>query len=174
MAEGDENDELEKLRAKRDELLGEVKALKAKNAELESARAEAVTRADAAEGEVRRVRLDEPVEAVLGDLFTVRLKHVLPEIREHFDFALGEDGEISFTTKDGEPVTIGSGSGAREAGFTADDVRAALVAHGAFDEILRAPGAGGSGKPPGSGSTAQDAQRQGQKPARVAPTFGLR
>ena len=166
----EEKDDIQGLIAKRDELLGEVKKLKAKVAELEAERDTANARADTAEGDLRRVRLDDPVEAMLGDLFTIKLRHALPEVRDHFDFTLGEDGAVRFTDKEGQPVTLVQDQ--REAGFTADDIRKALIEHGGFDEILRAPGVGGGGKPPNSGG--QGVQSAPQKPEKVAPAFGLR
>ena len=68
----EEKDDIQKLIAKRDELLGEVKKLKARVAELEGERDTATTRADTAEGDLRRVRLDDPVTtgAYTSVLFT--------------------------------------------------------------------------------------------------------
>mgnify|MGYP006432063917 CR=1 FL=1 len=166
----EETDDMQGLIAKRDELLGEVKKLKARVAELEAERDTAKARADTAEGDLHRVKLDEPVESVLGDLFTIKLRHALPEVKDHFDFALGEDGAVHFTDKEGQPVTLVEDG--REAGFNADDIRKALTEHGGFDEILRAPGAGGGGKPPNSGG--QGVSSAPQEPKRVAPSFGLR
>ena len=69
----EDKDDIQGLIAKRDELLNEVKKLKAKVAELEAERDTEKTRADTAEGDLRRVRLDDPVEAMLGDLFTINV-----------------------------------------------------------------------------------------------------
>ena len=168
-----EEDDVQKLLAKRDELLAEVKALKAQKAELETQAATERERAEAAEAEVKRVRLDEPVQEVLGDLFTVKLKYVLPDIEEAFAFQIGEAG-VEFRTKDGEPVKITEGGKEREAAFTPQDVRAALEAHGGFDEVLRAGGVGGAGKPPAFGSGAAPAEPERKTDQAVAPAFGLR
>jgi|GEM_PF-4646573 len=173
MSDDDKKDDVQALIAKRDELLGEVKKLKARLADLEGERDTAVARADTAEADLRRVRLDDPVEQIMGDLFTIKLRHALPEVKDHFDFALDDDGAVKFTTKDGEPVKITEGGKEREAGFTAEDIRAALTEHGGFDEILRAPGVGGSGKPPASTSGAVASDRA-EKGGKVAPAFGLR
>lgn len=172
MADGDKDD-VQKLLAKRDELLGEVKKLKGRVADLEGERDAAQERADTAEADLRRVRLDDPVEHMLGDLFTIKLRHALPEVKDHFDFALGDDGAVKFTTKDGEPVKITEGGKEREAGFNAKDIGAALSEHGGFDEILRAPGVGGSGKPPSS-SSVRSGGGEGKKSDSVAQPFGLR
>lgn len=174
MSGDDTSHDVQGLIAKRDELLGEVRKLKARVAELEGDVSAAVARADTAEADLRRVRLDEPVAHVLGDLFAINLRHALPEVKDHFDFALGDDGNVRFTTKDGSPVTIKDGAKEREAGFSAADIRAALIQHGGFDEILRAPGVGGSGKPPGSGGGSHVASVPAKKAEKVAPAFGLR
>lgn len=173
MSDDDKKDDVQGLIAKRDELLGEVKKLKARVADLESERDAEKARADTAEGDLRRVRLDDPVEQIMGDLFTIKLRHALPEVKDHFDFVLGDDGAVRFTTKEGEPVTITEGGKEREAAFSAGDIRKALTDHGGFDEILRAEGVAGSGKPPASTSSGVSSApvRKGEK---VAPAFGLR
>ena len=173
MSDDDKKDDVQGLIAKRDELLGEVKKLKARVADLEGERDAAQGRADTAEADLRRVRLDEPVEQIMGDLFVVKLRHAMPEVKDHFDFALGDDGAVRFTTKEGEPVKITEGGKEREAAFTAGDIRKALAEHGGFDEILRAEGVGGSGKPPGSASSGVSSAPV-QKGEKVAPAFGLR
>lgn len=169
----DNKDDVQKLLAKRDELLGEVRTLKARVAELEGERDGAVARAATAEAEVKRLCLDDPVAAVLGDLFAVKLKYVLPDIEEDYSFALGDDGQVTFTAKDGAPVKVGEAGKEREAGFNADDIRAALEAHGGFDGVLLSQCKGGGGKQPGSGATGVVTQGP-QKRQKVAPEFGLR
>ncbi|MEI4262332.1 hypothetical protein [Roseovarius sp. D0-M9] len=168
-----EKDDVQGLLAKRDELLREVKNLKGRVAELEGERDAANGRADNAEGEVQRVRLDEPVAAVLGDMFAVKLKYVLPDVQEHFSFNLGDDGQVQFTAKDGARVKVGEAGKEREAGFNSDDVRAALEAHGGFDDVLLTRAKGGTGKPPSAG---QNGVMTGDAPKsqKVAPEFGLR
>jgi len=157
----------EGLLAKRDELLGEVKTLKAKVAGLETELATATATAEAAQSEIQRVKLDQPLEKCLGDMFSVRLKYVLPEVKEHFDFALSDDG-IRFTTKDGDPVMIGD----REAGFNPADIRKALEQIGDFDGVLLSEQKGGGGKPPNSSSGGLISDTKA--PVKVAHKFGLR
>lgn len=173
MSEDNTKHDVQGLIAKRDELLGEVKRLKARVAELEGERDAAQLRADGAEADLKRVRLDDPVESVLGDLFTIKLRHALPEVKDHFDFLLGDDGGVRFTTKEGEAVKIRDGGKEREASFNANDIRQALIEHGGFDEILRAPGVGGGGKQPGSTSSGGQAA-QAKPDRKVATQFGLR
>lgn len=172
MAE-DNKDDVQKLLAKRDELLGEVRTLKARVAELEGERDGAVARADTADAEVKRLCLDDPVADVLGEMFAVKLKYVLPDIEEDFAFALGDDGQVTFTGKDGAAVQVGEAGKEREAGFNADDIRAALEAHGGFDGVLLSQAKGGGGKQPGRGATGLSPQEP-KKAQKVAPDFGLR
>ncbi|NKX43598.1 hypothetical protein [Roseicyclus persicicus] len=174
MADDDDKDGLEPsgLVAKNKELLAEVKGLKARVKELEEELGKAAGRAEVAEAEVRRITLDEPVEAVLGDLFAVKLKYVMPDLREHFDFRL-EDGAVRFVTAEGEPVKIEEAGGKRDAQFTASDVRRALEAHGGFDQVLVSEFKGGSGKPPGSNSGGIRVPPKDRQ-AKVEPRFGLR
>ena len=157
----------EGLLAKRDELLGEVKALKAKVASLEADLGTANATAEAAQQEVQRIKLDEPLAECLGDMFSVRLKYVMPEVQEHFAFSLSDDG-IKFTQKNGDPVKIGD----RDAEFNPADIRKALEQVGGFDGVLLSEQVGGGGKPPSSasGRTITDT------PARPEPQqkFGLR
>jgi len=157
----------EGLLAKRDELLGEVKALKAKVASLEADLGTANATAEAAQQEVQRIKLDEPLAECLGNLFSVRLKYVLPEVQEHFAFSLSDDG-IKFTQKNGDPVKIGD----RDAEFNPADIRTALEQVGGFDGVLLTKMIGGGGKPPSSSSGGAIAD----SPAPHAPRqqFGLR
>lgn len=167
------DDETEGLVNKNRELLGEVKTLKARVKDLEDHLGAEKGRADAAEAEVKRITLDEPVEAVLGDLFAVKLKYVLPDVKEHFDFVLGDDGAVRFVTADGKPVEIEDRGGKREAQFSAADVRKVLEAHGGFDAVLISSHKGGSGKPPGS--TYNGAQPPTTTPPKkLEQKFGLR
>ncbi len=161
------SDEIEKLLAKRDELLGEVKALRAKVVELETEKTGAVERADTAEAKLRKVLLENPVDDVLKGLLAVPSPRILEEVRQTFGFALDDAGNIKFTDKDGKPLMIEASKEAREATFTAKDVRLALEEHGGFDDVLLARGLGGTGR------------NDPQKPikveaAPVASQFGLR
>jgi len=169
-----EKDDVQGLLSKRDELLREVRTLKDRVTELEGERDAATGRAEKAETEVQRVRLDEPVAEILGDMFAVKLKYVLPDIQEHFAFTLADDGKVQFTAKDGAPVKVGDAGKEREASFNPDDVRAALEAHGGFDDVLLSRGKSGGGKPPATRAGAGVALPGAGKARKVAPEFGLR
>lgn len=164
---GQEQVDLSGLTAKRDELLGEVRKLKTRVTELEGERDDAAKRADEAEAEVKRVTIDEPVNSLLADLFTVPLKYVRDGLEEHFQFKPGDDGKLQFLTATGDPVKIED----RSAEFTQDDVHKVLQGLGQFDEVLRGSMATGGGAP-GGGRSGID--QEAKKPPRVAPQLGLR
>ena len=155
------------LIAKRDELLAEVRKLKARLAEVEGERDAEKVRADAAESNLQRVTVDEPVEAVLSKVFAVSLHRVMPDLKEHYRFDRGEDGQLQFRTKEGEPVMVKD----REAGFAEADIHEALSATGKFDDVLRGSLASGSGSPGGSRHPVAKAD---PKKASIDSPFGLR
>lgn len=158
------------LTAKRDELLAENKRLKARLAELEGERDAERARAEKAEGEFRRVTVDEPVEAMLADLFVVPLRHVMGEVREHFSFIRDEAGALQIRAKDGQPVTLEDGT---EVAFEPEPIRKALLEVGTLGEVVRGTLATGGGAPGGSaGQPAGTAKLR--RPELVAPRFGLR
>lgn len=157
------------LTAKRDELLAEVKALKARLKEVEAERDGERVRADKAETELRRATIDAPVEAVLADLFVVPLRHVMGEVREHFDFIRDDAGALQMRGKDGQPVTLEDGA---EVTFEPEAIRKALLEVGTLDEVLRGTLASGGGAPGGNGKL--PAQTGEIRRAPVAQRFGLR
>lgn len=157
------------LTAKRDELLAEVKILKARLKEVEAERDAERERADKAEGEFRRVTIDDPVEAVLADLFVVPLRHVMGEVREHFDFVRDDAGALQMRTKAGEPVKLSDGA---EVTFEPEAIRKALLEVGTLDEVVRGTLAIGGGAPGGKGG--QPAATGPVRRAPVAQRFGLR
>lgn len=106
MTEKQEHD-IDGLLRKNAELLGEVKALKAKVAEIEAERDGARSEAQAAQETMRRVQLEEPLERAAAPAFAVPWRIVRPLIEEHFDIALGEDGAPQITAKaSGEAVPL--------------------------------------------------------------------
>ena len=124
------------LEAKRDELLAETKDLKKRLKEVTDERDGAIARAETAEGEVQQLRIDNPVDEMLKDVFTVPPERARKLIESDFEFKLSEDGLGMF--KDGEKV----------AGFDAKEISEVLSAHGLDSVIVgtRASGAGGSSK----------------------------
>jgi hypothetical protein len=140
--------------------------LKAKVASLEADLGTANATAEAAQQEVQRIKLDEPLAECLGDMFSVRLKYVMPEIQEKFAFSLSDEG-IKFTQANGDPVMIGD----REAEFNPADIRKALEQVGGFDGVLLSEMKSGGGKQPSSSARSIE-----DKTAPHAPRqqFGLR
>jgi hypothetical protein len=148
------------LLRKNAELLGELKAAKARIAELESERDAARADAQAARETMRRVQLEEPLQQALGQAFTVPWRIMRPLLSEHFTFELCDDGRPAITAKStGEPVPIGEMVAAMA---TIPDLAAAL-------RPPRGGGALGNDK----GSSLADVPQPKPKP-KVAATFGLR
>ncbi|CEG53044.1 hypothetical protein LGR51_01035 [Pseudomonas sp. NP21570] len=166
--------ELDRLRQKNAELLDELKRAKAKSndssGELETLRAE-----------VRSLRLDKPLDAMLADLFVVSPRLARAELEEDFSFELDEAGDIVVLNKEGERVTVedppeqGHIRGKqRPIGFNRDDLRKVLAETGKWDRILigtRATGGGASAQPY-RGQTTTAAPAGEPQPAKAG--FGLR
>ncbi|SNT38088.1 hypothetical protein [Tropicimonas sediminicola] len=164
------SDDLSGLKAKCDELLAEVKTVKARLKEAEAERDEALEARSAALAEVERVTVTEPVAAVMSDLFSVAFRRVKPDLDEHFKFVRDDAGRIALRTKDGEPVHLEAEG--REAAFTLEDLRKAVAQTGGFDDVLIATRASGGGSASPSASPQPKAE-PAPKP-RVAGTLGLR
>lgn len=157
MTEKQEHD-VDGLLRKNAELLGEVKGLKAKVAEIEAERDGARAEAQAAQDTMRRVQLDEPLEQAVGGAFVAPWRIMRPMIEEHFEVALGEDGKPQIKAKaSGEAVAL---AGLLQAMQTVPDLAAAM----------RPPSGGGA-----RGSHAGDlSERQPKAQPKVASSFGLR
>lgn len=146
------------LLRKNAELLGEVKALKAKVAEVEGERDAAIADATAAKEAAHLVSIEKPLQAGLAGAFIAPWRVVRPLLDEHFDFATGDDGLPSIKDKQGSPVAL-------------DGLIAEFAGIPDLAAMLRPPQGGGArgSDLPGTGPT-QDKK----KPEAVAPAFGLR
>lgn len=147
------------LLRKNAELLGEVKALKARVAEIEVERDAAAADAAGARETMRRVQLEEPLEQALGGAFVAPWRIMRPLVDEHFDVDLGEDGKPQITAKaDGAAVAL---AGLLTAMQAVPDLAAAM----------RPPAGAGA-----RGNDHPQDREQGEGPARpkVASPFGLR
>jgi hypothetical protein len=124
MTESETKHDIDGLLRKNAELLGELKAAKARIAELESERDSARADAQVARDTMRRVQLEEPLEQALAGAFTVPWRIMRPLLGEHFTFELGDDGKPRVTAKaTNEPVPL---SGMIAAMATIPDLAAAL------------------------------------------------
>lgn len=154
-------EELEAVKRKNAELLGEVKGLKAKITGLEEERDAASGRADKAEATMGKVLLEDPIERGIAPRFVVPWRVVRPLIAEHFDFALNDEGKPMATTKGETPETLDL-EGVLEAMQTIPDLAASM----------RLP-QGDGGRAPRSDQTGRTPPAQ-QEPARQTARFGLR
>lgn len=153
-------EELEAVKRKNAELLGELKGLKAKIAGLEEERDAAKGRADEAEATMGRVLLEDPIEREIAPRFVVPWRVLRPLIAEHFEFALNDEGKPVATTKGDEPETL--------------DMAGVLTAMQAIPDIaatMRLPkGDGDRGSPPARSRPPSAQNEKPNPPAR----FGLR
>lgn len=145
------------LLRKNAELLAEVKALKAKITEADSARETALQAASDAQATMRKVALERPLEAALGGAFVAPWRVVRPLVEEHFSFGMGADDVAEIKTQSGEAVALADLMGHVQ---TIPDLAA----------MLR-PASGGGASGGRSGTEAQD---KAKPPEKVASPFGLR
>ena len=187
--------EIERLRAKNAELLGELKAAKATATESQTALDAACSERDAARAEVRGLRLDAPVAGLLRDV-AIDADLFGQVFARHYRFELDDNGRVAILDAEGNPATVvdagtlHTGGNARQersqtaltkgkprpATFTAEDVRKLAEATPdaeAFSHLLigsRASGGGASGAR--GGLLSPSATTPQPKPA--ASPYGLR
>jgi len=153
----DEIKDEDALIAKRDQLLAEVKELKGKLKTVTDERDQAVERAETAEKEVQTLKVDNPVDDLLKDVFMVPPDRARKLMDGEFDFKNTDEGIRMF--KGDEQV----------AGFDVKEVQEVLSKAG-YDNVLlgtRASGAGGSAGKPAASAPQKTEQREQSK-------FGLR
>lgn len=154
------------LTAKRDELLAENRALKARISGLEGELGIEKARADTAEGAIRALRVDGPIDAFVSGAFPSVPPHIAKALLgDLYSFDLGEAGALRVTDKAGAVVM--------EA-FDETRLLAALRASSLAPLLVRATG----GDVPGGANprhrSALEAEREKPAPTGVAPRFGLR
>lgn len=145
------------LMRKNAELLAEVKALKGKLQEAESAREAALQAANEAQAVTRRVALETPLQDALSGRFVVPWRIVRPLLDDHFAFDMGADGGAEIKTKAGEAVALA-------------DLPGQLATIPDLAALLHPPRGGGA-----KGShTGHDVDDKPKQPDRVASPFALR
>jgi len=163
MSDEQEHD-VDGLLRKNAELLAEVKSLKAKVAEIEGARDEALQAASDAQDTVAKVTLEKPLEAVMGGAFVAPWRVVRPLLDEHFVFdAAADDGaQIKVRAEDGEGEAV-----------ALDAIISHVQAIPDLAAMLKPPRGGGA-----SGGRVGDRDpergKASEKTEQVASPFGLR
>ena len=151
------------LLKKRDQLLSEVKTLRAKLAEVTAER-------DSLAASYGKVTLDQPLSEMLARVSPIPPRFVRPMVEEHFSFILGDDGAVQMRTKEGKPVQIEG----REAVFTEADVKAALASVTELRGVVYGNQASGGGATGGGKGVPQPAPKKPEPKPKVASPFGLR
>jgi len=152
----DEIKDEDALIAKRDQLLAEVKELKGKLKTVTDERDQAVERAETAEKEVQTLKVDNPVDDLLKDVFMVPPDRARKLMNGEFYFQNTEEGIKMFQGDE------------QVAGFDVKEVQEVLSKAG-YDNVLlgtRASGAGGGAKPAASAPQKTEQREQSK--------FGLR
>lgn len=97
--------EIERLRAKNAELLGELKAAKASATEAQEAAAATGAELDVTRAEVRSLRLDAPVASLLGDV-AIDADLFAQVFGRHYRFDLDDQNRVAIFDQDGNPATV--------------------------------------------------------------------
>lgn len=158
------------LLRKRDELLAEVRALKAKLAEVTAERdamAEAKGRSDA---ELKAITIDRPTDDLLAQVAVLPVRFVRPAFDEHFSVKLDDKGQLQFLTAEGQPVQIEG----RQAVFSAEDIRAAMAHVDELRPVVKGSQASGGGATGGGRGVPQPTAKKPEPKPKVASPFGLR
>ncbi len=158
------------LIAKRDELLGEVRALKAKLAEVTAERDAMAAAKGKCEADLKALTIDRPTDDILTQIAVLPVRFVRPLFDEHFSVQLDEAGQLQFLTADGQPVQIDG----RDAVFSAGDIQTAMGAIEEFKSVVKGNQSSGGGAPGGGRGHVSTEPVKPKKPERVAPAFGLR
>lgn len=158
-SKSDDKPDAAALIAKRDQLLGEVKALKARLTEAESDRDAWKAKAETAEAALRRFKVDDPLEDLAGGMFGIPTRFAVQLLRDHFAFELGGDGAVTVRDKAGTELP-----------FTAEAIATAAEAVPELAEHLRKA----EGPAPGGGSRRPRGTRASAPAKPVTPALGLR
>jgi hypothetical protein len=156
----DPKHDVDALVRKNAELLGEVKALKARVTELEGERDAANDGAAQANAAMQKMMLDDPLEREVGNLFSIPWRHIRPLVEEHFTFTLGDDNKpVATPVAGGDALPI---DGLMSHFIAIPDLAVALI---------RPRGGGASGS---NGTRVYDPPKPDETPRKVASQFGLR
>lgn len=82
-----------------------MKTARARIAAVEAERDTANARAERSAAALRRFRVDSPLEEIAAGLVDLPPRYAVALIRDHFEFDLGEEGDVTARTK-AEPRTV--------------------------------------------------------------------
>ena len=145
MTDTNTNDELQALRDKNVQLLDEVKRAKAAAKEAQAALDALQAERDAAVADVRALRLDGPVDALM-DAVSIDAELYRSIFGRHYQFAMDDTGAVVIQDSEGKPATIGKGDSARPATTSPADVIELAAATPDAEKLqrLRHPSGGGA------------------------------
>ncbi len=158
-AKSDDTPDTAALLAKRDQLLGELKALKTRLAETEAECDAWKGKATTADDRLRRFKIDDPLEDLASHMFGIPTRFAVQMLRDHFAFELGEDGQVTVRDKAGAELP-----------FTAEAIATAAEAVPELAEHFRKA----EGPAPGGGSRRPRGTRASAPAKPVSPALGLR
>ena len=141
-------EEIERLRQKNAELLGELKQARAQVKELETQAEQSITQAQTLKDELYKIKLHDPVLNLLDGIL-VSAKYSSKELGERYQFELNDQGVIEMRELDGAVVEITEKVDGREIKrpirFDKTEIWRYLSDQGEFDHIVRGSGASGGG-----------------------------
>lgn len=142
--------EVERLRQKNTELLGELKQSRSRVKELEEHFESEGKELEAIKAELLNLKLNHPVADLLEGVLAGG-KYAAMELAEHYKFELNAEGKIELRDLEGNPATLTERVDGKEVTrpvrFEEQDVWRYLGGTGKFDHILRSSGATGGGAP---------------------------
>jgi hypothetical protein len=163
-----EQEQIDKLNAKVQQLLEEKRKVKAERDELQQQLEAVTTERDQAKAEVQRITVDLPRGEILSDAAVAGMGETLGrELMHHFEIIRTDDGTDLFH-KDGQPVMVDD----EPVPFTVEGINrlhdTGLAKLGSLLKGSQASGGNAQGSKGGGNASAQP------KPAAPRPQFGMR
>jgi hypothetical protein len=162
-----EQEQIDKLNAKVQQLLEEKRKVKAERDELQQQLEAVTTERDQAKAEVQRITVDQPRGEILSDAAVAGMGETLGrELMHHFEIIRTDDGTDLFH-KDGQPVMVDD----EPVPFTVEGInRLHDKGLAKLGSLLKGSQASGGNATGSKGNTAATQP----KPAAPRPQFGMR